>query len=233
MLKTSKLLPRLHGLLLSFRVSFRGLNYPLFDGAVSTKARLLLASGKSAAALQEYQRLAELGSGKARCIIAYAHLLGTPLTPRDFGHARKFALAALSSEPGFSNFILACIHVAEGQVNSCIKYCGMSAQSGFLPAVSMGAQIFSERYFSAERDLQLAESRLILAVKKGHVPAILFLARFYLRGTRGFRKRLLGALLIPIGIVAFYLICRFGIFSIHAFSYYASDRNLLKGIKVP
>jgi TPR repeat protein len=230
-MNTKILVMPIKDLMLSLRVSFRGLNYPLFDGAVSPKARLLLASGNSGTAVQEYQRLAELGSGKARCIIAYAYLLGTPLTPRDLVTARKIALSAEASEPGFSNFIIAHLQLADGKVDSSIKHFSLSRNSGFLPAATAGAQLFSNRYCSAERDLHLAERAFIHAVKVGHIPAISHLARFYLRGARGYAKRLFGAVLLPFGIAALYLAWRFGIFSIRTFYYHPLNRDLFKDIK--
>jgi TPR repeat protein len=213
---------------LSFKVSVRGLNYPLYDGNVSPTARLSLASGKLDAAFREYERLAELGSGKARCILAYAYLLGSRLTPRDLSTARKIALTAVSSEPGFSNFILACVELEGGEVDSSLKLFFLSGKSGFLPALSAGAKLFSNRYCSAERDLANAETALVRAIRRGHIPAISYLSVFYVKTRRGLLKRLIGIIIWPIGVAAFYLAWRFCIFSAHTFCYHPSNRDLFK-----
>ena len=43
---------------LSARITGFVMNFPLYDGGVSEKARRLIADGRLAAALEEYQRLA-------------------------------------------------------------------------------------------------------------------------------------------------------------------------------
>lgn len=47
------------------------MNFPLYDGGVSQEARRLIADGRLAAALEEYQRLAATGSAIAKCVLAY------------------------------------------------------------------------------------------------------------------------------------------------------------------
>jgi hypothetical protein len=47
------------------------LKLPLYDGDCSPAARELLAAGDVDGALAEWRRLADLGSGRARCVLAY------------------------------------------------------------------------------------------------------------------------------------------------------------------
>lgn len=213
--------------ILSLRALLRGLNYPLPDAALSSKARSLLAAGRPEEALEEYQRLAHLGSGRAQCILAYAHMLGTRLTPRDLSAAREIALSALSSDPGFSNYLLAHLQMAAGRFKSSMEHFSLSAKAGFLPAFTDATQLVADHYGEA----RAAEVGYISAIKMGHVPAISLLGMFYLRGRRGYLKRIWGALLLATGIIAEHFAWYFCIFSTRTFDYHPIDRGLLKGLE--
>lgn len=65
--------------ILSARITGFVMNFPLYDGGVSQEARRLIADGRLAAALEEYQRLAATGSAIAKCVLAYLR----PLRRRD------------------------------------------------------------------------------------------------------------------------------------------------------
>ena len=60
---------------LSARVFGTVLNFPLYDGDCCPAARECLALGDVTGAVAEWQRLADLGSGTARCILAYLYLM--------------------------------------------------------------------------------------------------------------------------------------------------------------
>src|SRR5580698_7955772 len=90
----------------SARVLGHVLNFPLYDGECSPAARELLAVGNIAGAIAEWRRLADLGSGRARCILAYLALKGTQSTPPDLEEARRLATSALSGERGYANYVL-------------------------------------------------------------------------------------------------------------------------------
>jgi TPR repeat protein len=217
----------LNGFAISLRASARGLNYPLPDAAISAKARVLLASGRPEEALEEFQRLADLGSGRARCIVAYSYLLGTRLTPRSVDSAREMALSALSSDPGFSNFLLAHLQMAAGRFKSSMEHFTLSAKAGFFPAFTHAVQLVADLY----GETRAAEKGYIQAIKLGHIPAILLLSMLYLRGHRGHLKRLLGVLLFPIGYVTAMVAWHLCIFSMHTFDYHPIDRGLLKHLE--
>ena len=127
----------------------------------------MFALGDVNAAMEEYGRLAALGSGRARCITAYAYLVGSSLTPRDADAARRIALSAASSEPGYSNYILGFIALEEGNHASSFAHFIASRKVGFLPAFSASAQLHSNLYGAAERDRKLSEKLFIRAVENG------------------------------------------------------------------
>lgn len=204
--------------MLSLRASVRALRCPLYDGGVSVRARRLFASGNSVGAFEEYRRLAELGSGKARCVLAYANLLGTPALPKNFREAERIARSATGSEPGFSNYILGCIAMQEQNWEVTFRHFNLSRKAGFLPALSTAASLISRVYRKTE-DLRGAEKVLFSAIRKGHVPALLFLSAFYITGSRGFPKRLLGIVICPVAIGALFVACRVAIFSPRTFFY--------------
>jgi TPR repeat protein len=188
----------------------------------------MLASGDVDGAFIEYSRLAELGSGKARCVVAYANLLGARSLEKNIEEARRIASSAISSEPGFSNYILGCIAMLEGQWAPTFRHLNLSGKAGFLPALSTSGKLMSQLYCKTDRDLHASESVLLHAMRKGHIPAFLYLAAFYKSGARGFPKRLLGVFLVPIAVACSYLSCRFGIFSLRTFFYHPSLPKLTK-----
>ena len=188
----------------------------------------MLAHGDVDAAMQEYDRLAKLGSGIARCIVAYAYLVGSSLTPRDPDAAKRIALSAASSEPGYSNYILGFVALAEGSYASSFAHFIASRKVGFLPAYSASALLHSNLYSAAERDRKLSEKLFIRAIRVGHVHAYMLLAVFYLKGNRGLIKRIAGIVLYPIALIAFYFAWRFSIFSMSTFTYHPTYRGLLR-----
>src|SRR5258706_6458866 len=113
-----------------------------------------MAHGDVNAAMQEYERLVALGSGRARCVVAYAYLVGSYLTPRNQETAKRIAMSAASSEPGFSNYILGFIALAEGNHPSSFQHFIASRNAGFLPAFSASAKLHSDLYHTAESDLR-------------------------------------------------------------------------------
>jgi hypothetical protein len=191
----------------------------------------MLASGDIAGAFVEYNRLAELGSGKARCVIAYANLLGTRSLPKNIEEAKKIANSAIFSEPGFSNYILGCVTMLEGNWTSTFQHLNLSAKAGFFPALSTTAKLISQLYRVKDSDLRSSETILFLAIRKMHIPALIYLAVFYRSGARGFIKRILGLALFPFALAVSYLSCRFGIFSLHTFFYHPSLPELTKSDK--
>jgi hypothetical protein len=206
-------------LMLSLRASVRALRCPLYDGGVSVKARRFFAAGNIVGAFEEYHRLAELGSGKARCVLAYANLLGTRALPKNFDEAGRIARSATASEPGFSNYILGCIAMQENNWEVTFRHFNLSGKAGFLPALSTAASLSSRVYRTTDKDLRGAERVLFRTIRRGHVPALLFLAAFYLTGSRGFPKRLLGIVLSPIAVGVLFVACRVAIFSPRTFFY--------------
>jgi hypothetical protein len=92
------------------------LHLPLYDGDCSPAARALLANGDVDGAIAEWRRLADLGSGRARCVLAYVALFGTPSAPPDLEEARRLASSALSAERGYANYLLAVIGLKENQM---------------------------------------------------------------------------------------------------------------------
>jgi TPR repeat protein len=215
-------------LLQSFQTSVRGLRCPLYDGGVSPEARRLLASGNVPGAFEIYHRLADLGSGKARCIIAYAHLLGGCVAPKNIEEARRIALSAATSEPGFSNYILGCIAMLESRWESSFEYFNLSRKAGFLPALCTAAKLSAQLYRTSARNLVHSETAFIQAIRSGYIPAFLDLASFYISGSQGFLKRLMGFLFFPFAVGAMYLGFRFAIFSPHIFYYHPSIPGLFK-----
>jgi hypothetical protein len=103
----------------SAQVFLRVLKLPLYDGDCCPFARELLAVGDVDGAIAEWRRLADLGSGRARCVLAYISLNGTESTSPDIEEARRLASSAVSGERGYANYVLACIALKEGQPSEC------------------------------------------------------------------------------------------------------------------
>jgi hypothetical protein len=117
------------------------LNSPLYDGDCSPAAREFLAAGDIDSAVGEGRRLADLGSGRARCILAYLSLTGTPLSSADTDEAKRIALTAVAGERGYANYILGSISLKERRIDVAAKYFAESVKAGFLPAFIAAASI--------------------------------------------------------------------------------------------
>jgi hypothetical protein len=213
------------GMRLSARVFGRVLNYPLYDGDCSPAAREYLAAGNVAGAIAEWQRLADLGSGRARCVLSYLHLMGAPTIPVDLEEARRLALSAITGERGYANYLLACIAFREKRGPEGLKYLMESHKAGFAPASTSLAAIVMK---GASADQKRNAIRMLRqAAAAGHWPARLRLVGFYLSGQQGFFKRALGlALLLP-AFITLSLGLRYQVFSVHCFQYMANAKQSL------
>jgi TPR repeat protein len=206
-------------LILSARIAGVVMNFPLYDGGVSEKARRLIADGRLDEALEEYRRLAELGSGLAKCVLAYLNLRDLPRTPRDVTGAKILANAALNSEPGYANYVLAYVAAFEKNAPKAIDLMCKSHKAKFIPAASALGLILGQGY-GTSKDPKKAETFLLRASFSRHIPAPMLLCRFYLRGDCGLAKWILGLLFFPFAFVYAWIGARFLIFSVYTFRHF-------------
>ena len=204
---------------LSARITGFVMNFPLYDGGVSEKARRLIADGRLAAALEEYQRLAATGSAMAKCVLAYLHLRDLPGAPHDVEASKVLATAALGREPGYANFILSYAAHFENDAKKAIHLMAASYRAKFVPATSALGLIFAAGYGVAKHPNE-AETFFLRAIRSGHIPSTLVLCRFYKRGQRGFLKSIVGQLLFPFAWLYVWITARFMIFSIRQFRHF-------------
>jgi hypothetical protein len=204
----------------SARVIWHVLNFPLYDGECSPTARRLLEVGDVDGAISEWQRLADLGSGRARCILAFLALIGTRSGEPDIEEARRLASSAISGDRGYANYVLGCIAIKERQVSSIAQYLGESNKAGFVPAATMLASLAIGARNTSAKTKSGAERMLRKAAAAGHRPALLALCGYYLRGRFGFAKRLLGLISFPLAIIQYILSAKYRGFSIGSFQYF-------------
>jgi TPR repeat protein len=209
----------LKDILLSARTMGIVMNFPLYDCGVSEKARRLIAAGKLAEALAEYHRLAAMGSAPAKCVLAYLSLRDLPGAPRNVDAAKAFANAALSSEPGYANYVLSYVAYYEKDAKRAINRMVDSYMAKFVPASTALALINAQGYGIAKHPKE-AEIFFLRAVSAGHIPAAFMLCHFYMRGNRGFAKRLLGVVLSPFAWSYVWIASRFMIFSMRTFRHF-------------
>lgn len=210
---------------LSARVFGSVLNFPLYDADCCPAAREQLAVGNVAAAIAEWQRLADLGSGGARCVLAYVHLMGTPSIPVDLAEARRIALSAVGGARGYANYLLGCISLRESQGPEAAKYFVESIKAGFTPAATHLASLLIRGASGDSKEK--AVTLLRKSVAAGHWPALLKLAAAYVSGQLGFTRRIIGlALLVP-AFVRVWLALKYQIFSIRCFQVMAGTSQPL------
>jgi TPR repeat protein len=209
----------LKDILLSARTMGIVMNFPLYDCGVSEKARRLIAAGQLAEALAEYHRLAAMGSAPAKCVLAYLSLRNLPGAPRNLDAAKAFANAALSREPGYANYVLSYAASYEKDVKRAIDRMVDSHRAKFIPASTALALINAQGWGIAKRPKE-AEIFFLRSISAGHIPAAWMLCLFYMRGNRGFAKRLLGAVLSPFAWLYVWIPSRFMIFSIRTFRHF-------------
>jgi hypothetical protein len=201
----------------SARIFGNVLKTPLYDADCCPAARELLAVGDIDGAIAEWRRLADLGSGRARCVLAYVAQMGTSSTPPDLEEARRLAVSALSGERGYANYVLGCIALRENQVASAAKCLAESHKAGFVPAATLLASLLFRATDAAPKTIQSAVSMLRRATAAGHRPALIVLCRLYLSGRAGLAHRLLGLILAPIAVVRFLWSVKYHVFSIGSF----------------
>jgi hypothetical protein len=203
----------------SARVMGHVLNFPLYDGNCSPAARAMLANGDVDGAIAEWRRLADLGSGRARCVLAFVALNGTPSAEPDLEEARRLASSALGGERGYANYVLGCIAIKERQSTDVGRYLGESYKAGFLPAAVLLATLTLASKSSTEKSSALAVGALHRAASVGNRPATIVLYAHYLRGRFGVTKRALGLVLLPIALIRFSLSAKYHCFSVACFHY--------------
>lgn len=201
----------LKDMFLSARITGIVMNYPLYDCDVCEKARRLIAEGKLSEALAEYHRLAAMGSAPAKCVLAYLSLRNLPGAPRNVDAAKTLANAALSREPGYANYVLSYVAYYEKNAKKAIDLMIESYKAKFIPASSALGLILAQGWGVAKQPRE-AETFFLRAVFAGHIPATLILCHFYMRGNRGFAKRLLGIVLLPFAFLYVVITMRFLIF---------------------
>jgi hypothetical protein len=200
---------------LSARVFGTVLNFPLYDGDCCPAARECLAVGDVTGAIAEWQRLADLGSGTARCVLAYLYLMGAPSIPMDLAEARRMALSAVSGARGYANYLLGCISLREKRGSEAGKYFAESIKAGFTPAATHLASIAVRG--SSDEGKRKAVNLLRKSVLAGHWPAFLRLASLYLSGQLGFAKRFVGLMLLIPAFARLVIALKYRIFSIQSF----------------
>jgi hypothetical protein len=193
------------------------LNSPLYDGDCSPAAREYLAAGDIDSAIGEWRRLADLGSGRARCILAYLSFKGTPLSAADIDEAKRIALTAVAGERGYANYLLGSISLKERQVDAAAKYFVESVKAGFLPAFIAAASILLRSSGASKERKQNAIDLIRRAISGGHIPARIALSAAYISGKVGLAKRALGFGLFPLALVRYLVGARYHVFSIHYF----------------
>jgi hypothetical protein len=216
----------------SARVLGHVLNFPLYDGDCSPAAREFLAVGDIDAAIAEWRRLADLGSGRARCVLAYLALKGTQSVEPNLEEARRLASSALNGERGYANYVLACIAIKEKQVASVAQFLGESYKAGFLPAGTLLASLTLESRQLTAKTKSGAVSLLRRASAAGHRPALMVLCRAYLRGRLGIVERLLGACLLPIAAARLVVSLKYRVFSVNSFYYSNSSGPIFSEARV-
>jgi hypothetical protein len=205
----------------------RVLNQPLYDGGCSQKARALLADGNVANAIDEWRRLADLGSGDARCVLAYIHFRGAPTIVPDLHEARRLANAAAATSRGYANYLLGCFALSERDVNRAASYFKVSYEANFVPVLTALAWIRFRHNTLTGKSQKSAERLALLAVDAGHLPARAVLARIYLSGQLGLLRRSYGALVFPWALIGNFIGARRNIFSVHCFHYSTTFRQSL------
>jgi hypothetical protein len=121
----------------------------------------------------------------------------------------------VSGARGYANYLLGCIALREKKVAESAKYFIEAFKAGFMLAAIQLASL-SIRGASAEGKQQ-AVNLLRKAAAAGDRPALVNLARFYLSGHVGFKRRLIGLALLAPAYVRVSLALRYQIFSLHCF----------------
>jgi hypothetical protein len=207
---------------LSSRIFDRVLNSAVYDADCCPTARNMLAVGDVDGAIAEWRRRADLGSGPARCILSYLHLMGAPSIPVDLDEAKRLASSAIAGDRGYACYLLGCIALQVKDPSSAVKALMESQKAKFTPALTMLASLLSASADVGQK--RKAAAMFHRAAAAGHVPARLMLATLYLSGRLGLLRRLVGLGLLPIAFIWYSVGLRHRIFSINYFQYFSNSR---------
>src|ERR1700743_121120 len=201
------------------------MNFPLYNAHVSSKVRELIADGRLSEAVADLSRLASMGSNLAKCVLAYLSLRNIPDLPQHIEKAKALGNAALGSEPGYANYVLAYAASYEKDAPTSARLMYSSYKAGFVPAASALGLLLAQGY-GAAKDYKKAEGYFLRAVAMKHIPAPMLLCRFYTLGRRGVLKQILGILLFPCAFLYAVIMTRFLIFSVYSFRHIRSNRPM-------
>jgi TPR repeat protein len=106
--------------------------YPIYLPDVPGKANDLFRAGTIEAAVEEYKRLAALGSKSAQAILAFLSLSGALDDKPDIAAAEAFAKDAAEAGDPYAQYVLAWVRYAQGRSGEGLKLLHRSATTGGL-----------------------------------------------------------------------------------------------------
>ena len=173
--------------------------YSIYLPDVPGNANHLFRTGAIQSAVDEYQRLAALGSKGAQSVLAFLSLSGALDDKPDIGCAEAFAKDAADAGDPYAQYVLAWVRYMQGRPGEGLKLLHRSATTaGFVPAILEFARWVEQGIASSGGpDTETAERLYRVAYKKGHPMGLLMLANLYRSGARGAARKVMGYVLRP------------------------------------
>jgi hypothetical protein len=178
-----------------------GLNFPIYVPPKLKGIRSMLAQGHVAQATSELLRLGELGSAPAAALLDYLCLCGLDASELDVVAISKRCREAAKRGDGFAQYAVGWRHFAEADFANALDWLTRSATQRFVPAMCDSGRFFANGTGLSRARPDVAKTALCQAIRRGHVPSILYFLKYGRQGLFGAWWRVFSSVIYPVAIV--------------------------------
>lgn len=174
--------------------------------------------------------LAEHGDKDAAATLDYVFLRGTASSVFDGATVRDLCLRAAYSGAGYASYVCSWRCFQERDYTGAIQWMTKSINMGFVPAIGDSAQMYVRGAGLAQKRPDVARNNLLLAIRRGHLPSLVMLTRFGLRGIFGFHWFIASVVGYPIAVLMMLVFARIFPFDKFVFAHaFENSRPLFRG----
>lgn len=195
------------------------LHYPLYLPGRSRDIEVMLQRGDAVRAIAELTKLASLGSGAAKTVLAYLHLQGALPSGVDFDRAADLLREPVASGDPYALYVAGWIHFLRDKDAGRAVSCWVAGEEkGFLPSIIELGRFLSWDLPGSPPRYADAIEKLKLADRLGHKQAASLIATLDAAGARGPLLAISGKFRKVVHFVRLYCWLRTDFFSERVFS---------------
>jgi hypothetical protein len=200
-----------------------GLRNALYVPAELAQIRVALTTGRTAELDAELDRLSMLGSDSAAALLDYLCLRGFRAGNVDTALVAKRCGEAAERGNSFAQYVVAWRAFHRQQYQEASAWMARSATGGFIPALGDMARYIVSTPQMSELRAKAARRNLWSAIRRGHVPSLLFWLRLCKLGHYGITWRVAALMVHPMVAVSYAARVYLHPFDIRFFAHSAED----------